>query len=199
MTEIGVNQPQPIARRGLGKIMQVIREELAQFQPRVMLLNALLAPLPLYIAPRLRVRLARLAGFRIGHGSVMLGTPRILGAGNDLTRRLTIGQHAMVNMGVTFDLGAPITIGDHVGIGHEVLFLTTSHQVGPAWRRIGDLAYGPICVGDGVWLGARAVILPGVSIGAGAVVAAGAVVTGDVPANTLVGGVPAKPLRALEP
>jgi maltose O-acetyltransferase len=64
-------------------------------------------------------------------------------------------------------------------------------------RRAGDLKAEPVTIGDGAWIGARATILPGVTIGGGAVVAAGSVVTRDLPANVLAGGVPARVIREL--
>jgi acetyltransferase-like isoleucine patch superfamily enzyme len=95
------------------------------------------------------------------------------------------------------DVGAPIRIGDRVRIGHDVSLLTVDHQVGPDYMRSGKTKCGPIEIGDGAWLASRVVVLPGVRIGAGAIVAAGSVVTRDVPDHTLVVGVPARVARNL--
>jgi maltose O-acetyltransferase len=95
------------------------------------------------------------------------------------------------------DLGASISIGDKVSLGHGVLVLTGTHEIGPPSHRAGRLVTEPVSIGDGAWLGSRCVIFPGVKIGAGAVVAAGAVVTEDVPANTVVAGVPAQIVKSL--
>ena len=92
---------------------------------------------------------------------------------------------------------SPVTIGSGVSVGHHVLLITTDHAIGPPEFRAGLAQPQPITIGDGAWIAAGATILPGVRVGAGAVVAAGALVTRDVAANTLVGGVPAKELRAL--
>jgi acetyltransferase-like isoleucine patch superfamily enzyme len=97
------------------------------------------------------------------------------------------------------DLGASITIGDQVSVGHQVLLLTTSYEVGLKGRSATVLYARPIVIESGAWVGAGCVILPGVTVGAGAVVAAGSVVTEDVPPNVLVGGVPAKLIRKLAP
>lgn len=91
---------------------------------------------------------------------------------------------------------AGITIGNHVLIAPGALLTTLSHD----YRAPGmPVEARPITVGDQVWIGARAVILPGVSLGTGAVVAAGAVVNADVPAWTVVAGVPARVVKRREP
>lgn len=80
---------------------------------------------------------------------------------------------------------------------HQVLILTTSHEIGPQGQRAAALEARPVCIGSGAWLGARCTILPGVTIGAGAIIAAGAVVSRDVPANTMVAGIPARVIKSL--
>ena len=177
-------------------LRQVVAEELEGLHGRLLLARLLLAPLPIHVGSRLRAQVLRLAGFAIGHGTVMWGLPTLTG-GRDIYRNLVVGPYCWFNVGSFLDLGAPITIGERVAVGHQVMMLTHSHEVGPAERRAGPLTVAPIGVGDGAWLGARCTILPGVTVGEGAVVAAGAVVTKDVPAHTLVGGVPAKVLRSL--
>jgi maltose O-acetyltransferase len=161
-----------------------------------LLARILLTPLPIHVGSRVRVYILRLAGFQIGSGCVMWGTPTITG-GRDLYRKLTIGQGCWLNVECFFDLGAPISIGDRVAIGHQVMILTTSHEIGPYGQRAAALEARPVCIGTGAWLGARCTILPGVTIGAGAIIAAGAVVSRDVPANTMVAGIPARVIKSL--
>jgi maltose O-acetyltransferase len=156
----------------------------------------LLTPLPIHVGSRVRVYILRLAGFQIGTGCVMWGTPTITGDG-DLYRKLTIGQGCWFNVECFFDLGAPISIGDHVAIGHQVMILTTSHQIGSTGQRAAALEARPVTINTGAWLGARCTILPGVTIGAGAIVAAGAVVSRDVPPNTMVVGIPGRVIKPL--
>ena len=96
-----------------------------------------------------------------------------------------------------FDVSADIELGNDVAVGQQVLILTQTHRLGPSERRADVLTSAPVTIGDGCWIGARAVILPGVTIGPGAVVAAGAVVREDVPPDVLVAGVPARPVREL--
>jgi maltose O-acetyltransferase len=178
------------------KLIRVMREEFSGLHIRLLLARILLAPLPMHVGSRLRIHILRLAGFQIGYGCVMWGMPAFTG-GRDLYRNLTIGQNCLFNIGCFFDLGAPITIGDGVAIGHQVMILTSSHDIGPPERRAAALAIRSVTIGRGAWLGARSTILPGVTIGAGAIVAAGAVVNRDVPPNTLVAGVPARPIKPL--
>jgi len=106
-----------------------------------------------------------------------------------------IGKHVFINHGCSFlDLGG-ITIEDHVLIGPQVKLVTENHPLDPKDRR-GMLAR-PIHIQKNAWIGAGAIILPDVTIGENAVVAAGAVVSKNVEANSVVGGVPAKFLKTI--
>jgi acetyltransferase-like isoleucine patch superfamily enzyme len=136
-----------------------------------------------------------LAGFRIGREVVFYGPIHVSGYGPSTNLRLGDGCH--VNARVDFDLSGIVEIEGHVGIGQEVLFVTNSHEIGDAHQRGGQTTVRAVSVGEGAWLGARSMILPGVTIGAGAVVAAGSVVTKDVPPHTLVAGTPAVVKRDL--
>lgn len=93
---------------------------------------------------------------------------------------------------------APVHIGNHVLIGPNTLISTVNHPLSPAGRRKHLGTSAPVRIGDDVWIGGNVTIVPGVTIGQNVVVAAGAVVTKDVPDNVLVGGVPAKILKHLE-
>jgi acetyltransferase-like isoleucine patch superfamily enzyme len=104
----------------------------------------------------------------------------------------------MLNFNCLFDLAEQITIGDGVSFGQEVALITGTHEIGAITKRAGTLSPKPICIENGVWLGARSVVLPGVTVGEGAIVAAGAVVVQDVLPNTIVGGVPARIIRELD-
>lgn len=90
---------------------------------------------------------------------------------------------------------ADVTIGDDVLVGPFVRFVTDLHELGSSNKRGGRYYRRPITVGNGVWIGGSVTIIGGVTIGDGAVLAAGSVVNKDVPANTMVGGVPAKHLK----
>ena len=93
----------------------------------------------------------------------------------------------------------PVCIGSHVNLAQGITVTALNHNFTDADKRIDEqgITTKPVVIGDDVWIGANAVILPGVAIGSHAVVAAGAVVTKDVPSRTLVGGVPAKVIRSL--
>ncbi|NGP28674.1 acyltransferase [Rhodococcus aetherivorans] len=114
------------------------------------------------------------------------------------SRRVSIGTGTFVNYGCRFNTSARIKIGRNCDIGMDVLFVTSTHDIGRTNRRAGRPIAKSISIGNGVWIGARSVLLPGVVIGDGSIVAAGAVVTANVPANTVVAGVPARPMRNLD-
>jgi maltose O-acetyltransferase len=153
--------------------------------------------LPTQAFDRSRTALMRQAGVQIGPSSLIQGTMHITGAGQNPCRQLSIGSFSLISGALHCDVGAPIRIGKRVRLGHDVSLLTVDHQVGPGDMRSGETKYGPIEIGDGAWLASRVVVLPGVRIGAGAIVAAGSVVTRDVPDHTLVVGVPARVVRNL--
>lgn len=175
-------------------LLTVVREETFSFHLRVFLIKATTFFLPNYVGNRWRTFMFRLVGFQIGIGTSLGGMPTLTG-GKQLHKNLIIGERAWLNFGCVFDLEDQITIGDSVDIGHEVLFMTTTHEIGNQSRRAAKRITKPIVIENGVWLGARCTILPGITIGEGSIVAAGAVVTKDVAPNTIVGGVPATVLR----
>ena len=182
----------------MGRIGGIVRSELAGCHPWLAFIQGLVRLLPIEAGMRLRTRLYRLAGVRIGHGTIILGPLRITGTG-PVAKRLVIGPDCVLNESITFNLGAPVEIEANVSIGMDCLFVTVGHTIGHSSFRAGAAVCRPIRVGRGAWIGARAIILPGATIGAGVVVAAGAVVPGDIPPDQLVGGVPARIIRALAP
>lgn len=124
-------------------------------------------------------------------------------------RHVKIGKWSFVNVGATFLDANMITLGDFVAVGPNVQFITDTHPIRPEDRfqppqdgdmlpfRVINYAH-PIVVHDYVWIGAGAIILPGVTIGEGAMVAAGAVVTKDVAPRVIVAGNPARVLRSVD-
>lgn len=176
---------------------RVLREEFRNVSVRLRLMTGLTRLIPPLAGNRIRTTLMRLGGVAIGHGTVIGGTLDVRG-GPAAAKRLSIGRDCWINAGVTIDASAQVTIGDRVAMGHEVMIITNTHTIGPADNRAGLSSDIPVRIGNGCWLGARAVILPGHTVGDGAVVAAGAVVTKDVPPNALVGGTPARLIRMLD-
>jgi maltose O-acetyltransferase len=107
-------------------------------------------------------------------------------------RGVSIAARSVINHGCLLDgRRYPITIGSDVSIGPEAAILTLGHD--PSSPEFADRG-GPVTIGDHAWIGFRAIVLPGVSIGEGAVVGAGAVVSRDVPPFTIVAGNPARPI-----
>lgn len=111
----------------------------------------------------------------------------------DFGKNIHLGKNVFINSGCRFQDQGGIYIGDNVLIGHDVVLATLNHEENPEKR--GNLRPAPIRIADNVWIGSNVTILPGVTIGKNAIVAAGAVVTKDVAENTVVGGVPAKYIR----
>lgn len=113
---------------------------------------------------------------------------------SEFGKNLTLGRGVFINIGCRFQDTGGITIGDGSLIGHGSTLTTLNHSMDPDRRA--DMVPAPVVIGRQVWIGAGATVVPGVAVGDGAVVAAGAVVTKDVPAHTVVAGVPAKVVRA---
>ena len=114
----------------------------------------------------------------------------------DCGKNITVGKGVFINMGCKFQDQGGIFIGNGVLIGHNVVLATLNHAMSPNQRS--TMIPKPIHIGENVWIGSNSTILPGVTIGDGSIVAAGAVVTKDVPENTIVGGVPAKVMRYIK-
>lgn len=127
-----------------------------------------------------RINLA--AGVRFGRGS-----------------RLSIGNDSGIGENSRIVCMNDVTIGDNVMIGPEVMILTGGHDYMDASIRLIDqrIVTAPVLIGNDVWIGARALILPGVTIGDRSIIGAGSVVTKDVPPHTLVAGNPAKPVKTV--
>ncbi|MDB5015042.1 MAG: acetyltransferase [Daejeonella sp.] len=137
---------------------------------------------------QMRIRLSEIIGSEI-HESTVVFAPFHTNFG----RFIKMGKNVFVNHACSFlDMGG-ITLEDNVLIGPKVNLLTENHPLNPESRR--SLICSPILIKRNAWIGAAVTILPGVTIGENAVVAAGAVVTFDVPPNTVVGGVPAKVIK----
>jgi maltose O-acetyltransferase len=115
----------------------------------------------------------------------------------DYGYQIHIGARTFINFGAVFLDVAAITLGEDVQVGPNVQFLTATHPVEAAARRAKLEFARPITIGDNVWLGGGAIILPGVTIGENTVVGAGAVVTKDLPANVVAVGNPARVVRSL--
>lgn len=146
----------------------------------------------------------------VGPGAAIAGRPyvacRDLHIGRDLlvfaqdrrvrlggTGRIELGDRVFLNAGAIITARQCVTIGNDVAIAYDAL-ITDSDDHGIEG---GPVRTRPVTIGDGAWIGARAIVLPGVTIGCRAVIAAGAIVTRDVPDDTLVAGQPARAIRTL--
>jgi acetyltransferase-like isoleucine patch superfamily enzyme len=113
----------------------------------------------------------------------------------DFGRNIKLGKNVFINHACTFMDRGGITIEDDTKLGPKTNLITSNHPLDPAHRK--ELVSTPIWIKKNVWIGAAATILPGITVGENSVVAAAAVVTQDVPPNTVVAGVPAKVIRTL--
>ena len=179
------------------KFKSLLREDTDGFHPRLVALYLAAKLLPRHAASEARARLFGLAGFRVGEGTRIEAPPKING-GAQLFSNLVIGRNCMISAECVFDLGEKITLGDRVTLSPGVMILTSTHELDIREHRAGLIQLNPVVIGDGAWVGARAIILPGVNVGAGAVVNPGSVVNKDVAAHTRVGGAPAAQLEKLD-
>lgn len=142
----------------------------------------------------LRAALFKVGGVRIGRGVRISGTARIP-YGN-----VEIGANSWIGPGTHLIAanGAPIRIGSNCDLAPEVMLVVGSHDIGDHSRRAGLGTATSIEIGDGCWLGARTMVLGGSTMRAGSVAAAGALIVDDVAQDTLVLGVPARPVKALD-
>ncbi len=115
----------------------------------------------------------------------------------EMGRNITIGSHAYINFDCVMLDNAPITLGDYVWIAPMVGLFATNHMLDFEERKNGACQAKPIAIGNGAWLGGHVSVLGGVTIGEGAVIGAGSVVTHDIPANTIAVGNPARVLREI--
>lgn len=130
-------------------------------------------------------------GFEIGENTRIVGPV-------DIDGMLKVENNVFIGKRFSVHGNGNVVIGDNCDIAPEVTFLTGTHDIGDSTRRAGKGACLQTRVGRGTWIGARSTILPGITIGKGCVIAAGSVVTQDVPDNVLVAGVPAKIKRKLD-
>ncbi|MEN2471353.1 MULTISPECIES: sugar O-acetyltransferase [Burkholderia] len=158
---------------------------------RAMAITAKLNRLTFDDAAEVRALFSELVGTQVDDGFVLIPPFHATGGAG-----MKVGRNVFVNQNCTFyDLGG-LEIGDDVMIGPNVSLITSGHPVEPSRRRDFVVAK-PILIERNVWIGAGATIIGGVTVGENSVVAAGAVVTKDVPPNTLVGGNPATVIRSI--
>ena len=142
----------------------------------------------------LRAYFMKLIGFKIGKNVKIMNGIVI----NKISDPIFIDDETFVNKNVYFDANVPIKIGKYCEIGFNTVFSTSKHNLVSDYKnRRHFVESKPIVVEDFVWIGCNSIILQGVTIGQGSVVAAGSIVISDVPPKTLVGGNPAKIIKSL--
>ena len=129
----------------------------------------------------------------VGENAIILPVFNCDNGGN-----IYVGKNFLTNYNVTILDVAPVRIGDYVMIGPNTLITTVNHPLSPLGRRKHLAVAKPVSIGSDVWIGGNATILPGVTIGNNVVIAAGAVVTKDIPDNCVAAGVPARVIREIE-
>jgi maltose O-acetyltransferase len=139
-----------------------------------------------------RMKFMRMAGYKVATNSCFW-------AGANLrSKRLTVGGNVFVNVGFFFDGFDTLTIGENVRIGQFVKIITATHQIGPPKQRGTHETIGKaVCIENGSWIGSCAIILPGVTVASGCVIAAASVVTKSTEPNGLYAGNPARLIRML--
>jgi acetyltransferase-like isoleucine patch superfamily enzyme len=146
--------------------------------------------LPLYALSSARARVYRLGGCSFAKSVAVHGPLILLGRGPS-AEHLHVGSHSILAPMATFGLDGHVRIGRNVAVGPCAAFHTATHAIGFASRRMQLSATAhDIIVEDGVWIGAHSIVLPGVTIRSGAIIAAGSVIAEDVPSNVLVRGNP---------
>ncbi len=139
----------------------------------------------------IRELFSELTGRRVDSGFVMF--PPFYA---DYGQNIKVGKGVFINSGCCFQDQGGIEIGDDALIGQQVVIATLNHDLDPEKRA--NMFPAPVKIGKRVWIGAHATVCPGVTVGDNSVVAAGAVVTKDVPENSVVAGVPAKIIKQIE-
>lgn len=167
-------------KQGMGKVFGRFESYFLDFE--LMLLHVT-TYIPLH---SIRNWIWRLAGLKLGQRSTLHTGVRVYDP-----RNIRVGEGTIIGYRTFIDGRDRVVIGDHTDIASEVMIYSSEHDLSSADFHA---VSAPVVIGDYVFIGPRAIILPGVTIGDRAVVAAGAVVTKDVPVGTIVGGVPAKPI-----
>ena len=158
---------------------------------RAMAITATMNRLTFNDADEVRALFSELIGKKVDD-SVLLVPPFYTTGGVDIR----VGRNVFINQNCTFYDLSGLDIADDVMIGPNVSLITSGHPIEPSRRRDGVIAK-PIVIERNVWIAAGATIIGGVTVGENSVVAAGSVVTKDVPPNTLVGGNPARVIRSI--
>jgi maltose O-acetyltransferase len=187
MTETGIRPltDSELERRGPNVFRVTIDYliEVLQWASQVPPATSVMIPLPV------RCRLLRLAGCRIG--SKVTGLKKCTFE----SRKVSIGDGSFINIGCWFEGRGTIDIGRNVFLGPQVMIVTSVHEITESGQVSRRSVYRPVRIQDRCWLGARVMVMPGVTIGEGTIIGAGAVVTKDCGPGGVYAGVPARRVR----
>ena len=179
-------------------LASLLRAIAAHAHFRLALANFMCGLLPDFASGFVRGRVYRLIGIDVGPGAYVMGNLDLTGGVESFYGQLHIGAGASVGTHVTMNLDAEVRLGTNVSLGPFVKIYTGTHPIGPGSnRRLADVIAKPVEIQDGSWIGLGATILPGVTVGHGSIVAAGAVVDQDVAPNSYVAGNPAAVVQQL--
>ena len=170
------------------KIVKFLKQKLLLFIREFFINTIAASP---FICVSLRRFIMRYYGIDIGNSIVF---PKCFFGGNNIK----IGDKCFINYNCFFDNSGRIEVGDNTHLGPNVFLCTSTHEIGDKSKRAGKNYAKDIKIGKGCWIGARAIIIPGVTIADGSVVGAGAVVSKDVPPNSLVVGCPARVIQTFD-
>lgn len=174
-----------IVRALISALLGEMNDGIVFLNPLLYIQNYLITHIPSHVLHRLFLQF--LMGIQIGKGSATH-----MGLWLYIYAHVTIGDHCVIDRDCALDGRGEIIIGNNVNISPEVMILTAYHD--PDSEDFAGVEK-PVTIEDYAWIATRALVLPGVKIGRGAIVAAGAVVTKDVPPNAIVGGNPARLIR----
>ncbi|NKG22191.1 hypothetical protein HED64_15950 [Paeniglutamicibacter sp. ANT13_2] len=190
--------------------MSSIEEQLATLTDRVQKLEKANTDLRNRVARAYPLHFIAPEGVTVGEGArvhptsqlfasdgrdIKIGSKTLIRRGAEIVGPVSIGSGCSFNRDLY--MRANVTIGNNVNVGAFAKFVTDTHAIASSERRAGQWTFPAITVGDGAFIGINVTILGGVNVGAGAVIAAGSLVTKDVEPNSMVGGVPAKKIKDL--
>ena len=194
-----IQQPLALPRsRVLDRLAYYGREMLPQVHLKLRLANMICGLLPDFGSGALRSRVYRMVGFDIGAGAVIAGNLELVSGMPAFYEKLRIGPGCNIANRVTINLDGDVRLGSNVSLGPFVRIYSGTHAIGPGSnRRAPQVVAKPVVVEDGCWIGLGAMLLPGVRVGRGSIVAAGAVVEGEIPPDSYVAGNPGKVTQKL--
>lgn len=180
------------------KLVFYLKNCLATYHFKLILANLICGLFPDFYSGSIRATVYRLAGFKLGPGCFIMKNLALLSGQPNFYQKLDVGANVLISTHITINLDEKVTLEDNVTLSPFVRIYTGTHAIGSSSRRCTSEAIAkPVVIERGSWVALGATILPGVRVGYGSVVAAGAIVTKDVPPNSFVAGIPAQLIKKL--